>query len=98
MPDPRIEETPLGRVYFYDAEGTAWRVHDATFSRGKWTTMRPPNGAATRRVFVAKDGAKRVTPFAPSEDRRLFPDLLAAQLQRSSYLGERYDASERGPR
>lgn len=98
MPEPRVQETSHGRVYFHDAEGVAWRIHDATYHGGRWKTASPPNMAATQRVFVAKDGTKRVTMFTTGEDRRLLPELLTRQLQRAGYLGERFDASRCQPR
>lgn len=75
-------------VYFVDASGEPWRVHDCTVApSGRRTAFVPPNAEATQRWFVAHDGVRRIYTFRRKDRRELEPRLLAAQLTAAQRSG-----------
>jgi hypothetical protein len=88
------------RVYFHADDGRAYRVYDCRPLRGgALRGRRPPDTAATCRVFVAADLTRRLYVFARHDKRTLEPRLLARQLEASGYLGsEKFSPDSRGPR
>ena len=75
-------------IFLVSRFGELWRVYDCDETDG--TNRRMPSEAndAAGRVFVSltDDVQERMHPFAKSEDRRLEPNLLQAQLERSTRL------------
>jgi hypothetical protein len=68
-------------VYFTAADGTRYRVYDATFSNHKHHTRPIGDPTATVRVFVLKDGTERSYTFKPADSRVLEDQALERQLR-----------------
>ena len=82
-------------VYWTDAERERWRVYDTSYHAHKNTIHPPGDARATSRIFVPRDGVKRVHAFAKGEPRALTDEHLARQLRGSGYLAhEKFDSSE----
>lgn len=84
----RRGQTPA--CYFRDVEGTWWRVYDlrseATGGQPRVGYM-PHTVLGDQRLFIAKDGRRRITPLGHLEDSRPWPDFLTAQLARARPVG-----------
>jgi hypothetical protein len=77
---------PSVRVRFAAKDGTTWTVWDVTWSKGKH--HRRPHGdpSATARLFVNREGVRRVYHFRPGESRVLEEQALERQLGAAEYL------------
>jgi len=87
------------RIYFTDATGAEFRVHDVVFGVPPAAPHRRrvvPTGSqgATHRAFTTADGAVRLYAFGPRDRRAIEPELLDAQLKRAEFVGGRFEPSE----
>ena len=75
-------------IFLVSRFGELWRVYDCDEPDGHNRRMPSETRDATGRVFVslADEPQERLHQFGPSEDRRLEPTLLQAQLERSTRL------------
>lgn len=72
------------KLYFEDDSGTIYRVYDVTYSEYKHHERGLADPAATSRLFVAKDGKRRVYQFKPKESRVL--ELQALERSRENRI------------
>ncbi len=84
------------RIYFTDATGAEYRVHDVVFGVPPAAPHRRrlvPTGSqgATHRAFTAADGAVRLYAFGPRDRRAIEAELLDAQLRRAEFVGDRFE-------
>ncbi len=76
-----VDERDAGAVYLVDRAGQAWRVYDCVGERaGRRDSVMPPDGIATHRIFVSRDGVRRAYRFGCKDSRALVPRLVAGQL------------------
>lgn len=75
-------------IFLVSRFGELWRVYDCDEADGTNRRMPSEINDATGRVFVSltDEGQERMHAFGKSEDRRLEPNLLQAQLERSTKL------------
>ena len=93
--------TDMIEVYFTSADGTKYRVYDATFIGGKHHVRPIADPTATVRVFVPRDRTqlRRTYTFKHGDSRVLGDETLERQLRESSYVGRRKaDTSHLNPR
>lgn len=75
-------------IFLVSRFGELWRVYDCDEADGTNRRMPSETSDAAGRVFVSltDDVQERMHAFGKSEDRRLEPSLLQAQLERSNRL------------
>lgn len=75
-------------IFLVSRFGELWRVYDCDEADGTNRRMPSETNDAIGRVFVSltDDVQERLHAFARSEDRRLEPNLLQAQLERSTRI------------
>ena len=75
-------------IFLVSRFGELWRVFDCDETDGTRRRMPSETHDAIGRVFVAltDDAQERMHAFGKSEDRRLEPNLLQAQLERSTRI------------
>lgn len=76
------------RLYYHTAQGeSVWRVYDCVFEAGRLQSVgMPPKDRATRRVFVAATGVRKVYRRLPGEVWRATPSSFDRQLLAAEFL------------
>lgn len=85
-------------VYFADADGVEWRVHDCAFgpplARPHHRRAVPIGDArANSRYFVSIDGVVRCMPLKPKESRATDDETLVRQFAASGFVAQSPSAS-----
>lgn len=84
------------RLYF-EFDGSAYRVHDTYFTKGRHRLPLGDANAATR-IFVPEKGAHRIYTFRKDESHAVTEIELEWQLRASGYAAtEKFDASRLTP-
>lgn len=97
----RIVETIAPSATYYETpSGDRWRVHDCVFEGGRFRRVELESREATRRVFVAATGVRKVYQRAHRERFKLTPCACERQLQEAEYLPMTgaFNSAERTPR
>lgn len=92
MPDPLLEQS-VDRIYFTDASGRRWRIHDVTFGPPfakpqHYRRFDVGDGRALNRVFVSAGGARRSHRFERQEPRAVTVSDCARRLERAGFLSD----------
>jgi len=83
-------------LYFEDATGERWRVHDAHFTSGKPHRVALGAPSANTRYFVNRSGERRAYTFQRRDSRALDVETLAQHFASASWVGpDKFDPASR---